>query len=53
MGLPWVCYILHDDASYLAASMQSFQAAGKVFAFLSRVPGTTSLGVGLRRNAFE
>ena len=33
-----ICYILHDDASYLAASIHSFQAAGKVFAFISRVP---------------
>ena len=38
MGLSWVCYILHDDASYLAPSMQSFQSAGKMFAFVSRVP---------------
>ena len=37
MCLSCVCYILHDDASYLAASIQSFQEAGKVFAFVSRV----------------
>ena len=38
MGASCVCYILHDDASYLAASVQSFVSAGKAFAFVSRVP---------------
>ena len=27
-----ICYILHDDASYLTASMQSCHSAGKMFA---------------------
>ena len=31
-------FILHDDAYYLAPSIQSFQEAGEVFAFVSRVP---------------
>src|SRR5437588_685656 len=33
-----VCYILHDDASYLAASIASFKPAGDVFAFVSKLP---------------
>ncbi len=33
-----VCYILHDDAYYLAGSIDSTRAAGEVFTFISRVP---------------
>lgn len=33
-----VCYIVHDDMFYLASSIASFQEAGEVFVFVSRVP---------------
>ena len=33
-----VCYIVHDDACYLAPSIGSFAEAGDVFVFVSRVP---------------
>ena len=33
-----IAFILHDDASYLVPSIQSFREAGEVFAFVSRVP---------------
>src|SRR5579862_7885021 len=33
-----VAYILHDDAWYLADSIESFRTAGPVYAFVSRVP---------------
>ena len=33
-----VCYCVHDDAYYLAQSIASYKSAGKVFAFVSRIP---------------
>jgi GT2 family glycosyltransferase len=33
-----VCYVVHDDAYYLAESIASFKSAGDVFVFVSRLP---------------
>ncbi len=33
-----VAYCLHDDDAFLAASIASFKSAGRVFAFVSKVP---------------
>lgn len=51
-----VCYILHDDAYYLAESIASFKGAGDVLAFVSRVPwhdrpGDWESAAGVARDA--
>ncbi len=49
-----VCYIVHDDACYLAESIASFQSAGDLFAFVSRArwhdqPGDWAASAGIAR----
>src|SRR5438067_244849 len=42
-----ITYILHDDDSYLPASIASFREAGPVFCFVSKVPWSACPGAYL------
>jgi len=39
-----ICYVVHDDASFLKYSIESFRAAGTPIAFVSRVGWDDSVG---------